>query len=102
MTTIATTIYNQLGGNRFATMTGAKHFGADGARLSFHLPVHMCKNKAKYCTIILGNNDLYTVKFQKEQGGKFGSIVDVSIHSDVYADNLQSLFTEQTGLLTHL
>lgn len=101
-TMIAKTILEQLGGNKFIVMTGAKNFMAAKAGLHFHLPTRgVCaKNRARYVHIDLDlSTDTYTVKFMRLK--KF-DVVTISEHSLVHAEDLRNLFTEQTGLETSL
>lgn len=95
---IAQTIIQQLGGRRFSVMTGAHTFIALESGLQFKLP-RGAKNKANLVRITLTPLDLYTVEFIKYRNLEQKVI---STHEMVYFDQLQELFTEQTGLDTHL
>jgi len=90
---IANTILEQLGGNKFIVMTGAKCFVNTGKGLQFSIGAGAV-NKANKVLITLGDDDLYTVKFFTIRGV---NIVDKGEFPGVYADRLQALFTEQTG-----
>ena len=99
---VAKTILEQLGGGKFRAMTGAKHFLSipEGCgALSFQLP----SRKINYVKITLNGGDLYDLEFSRIAGPKkmFAKKV-VSEHRDVFADQLQDIFTEATGLDTHL
>src|SRR5688572_12288544 len=61
MSTVATEILQQLGGNKFIAMTGSKNLVADGNALQMHLT----RNKigAKFLRIEVTSMDLYTVTF---------------------------------------
>lgn len=103
MSQVSDTILKQLGGNRFIAMTGAKHFYAipkEGLTpfggLTFRIPRSKGINRV---SIMLDAQDTYTVWFIKDHGLKQTTM---SEHYNVYADQLQSLFTEQTGLYTSL
>jgi len=97
---IAKTIIEQLGGNRFAAMTGAKNFTSLGNGLSFKLPgAGFTKNSINYVKIILDPSDTYTVEFGKIRGINYKVINTLN---DVYFDQLQEIFTRETGLNTHL
>jgi hypothetical protein len=98
---IAQTILSQLGGNRFALMTGAKNFGFITNGLRFDLP-RGSKNKASRVTILLDiGTDTYTMKFEKVNTRKL--CVDLIKEVDlVYNDMLQEVFTNNTGLYTSL
>ena len=96
---IAMEIYNQLGANRFSAMTGAKNFVDCGNALSFKLP--RSKNGINYVKIKLNSMDLYDIEFGKIANKCKGYKV-VNTVSDIYNDQLQSIFTENTGLYTRL
>lgn len=101
--TVPQIILSQLGGNRFAMMTGAKDFLADGNTLSFRLPGSggFCKSGINKVTVTLDESDTYTVKFLKVRSGMSSvKVVTVSEFSDIYAEDLRELFTRETGLVT--
>jgi hypothetical protein len=95
---VAKTILEQLGGNSFRAMTGAKNLTASGTGLSFRIGGGALK-KITLVRVSLDPSDTYTVTF-----GKFfkGYSKTVSEFSDIYCDQLQSLFTSETGFYTHL
>lgn len=96
--TVATTILEQLGGNKFVVMTGAKNLGGGMDYLSFGLP----KNPKKVSHVIVKYNagsDTYSMKFMNIRGVK---VKDLAVHENVYCDMLQELFTQETGLYTKL
>lgn len=94
---IAGTILNQLGGNRFVAMTGAKNFVAGDRALNFRLP--RAKDGINLVRIVLNGMDTYDVSFLSVRGAKFSSKRE---DKGIYADMLQSIFTEATGLYTSL
>lgn len=99
----ATIILQQLGGNRFLAMTGSKNvFSTDnGMTLTMHLTPN--KAKAKYLRITLTEMDTYNMVFQKNGTKKDTELFPVvAQHENVYAEMLQSIFTEVTGLYTRL
>lgn len=96
--TIANTILEQLGNNKFIVMTGAKNFISFENGLAFTLP----HKKIKQVQIILNSKDLYNMVFLGVNKRLFNSIKEIAIYVDVYNDQLQSIFTEVTGLDTHL
>ncbi len=98
MTQIAQTIYQQLGGNKFKMMTGAKNFMADGDGLTFWIPL---KNGINNINITLDVNDTYRMTFNKWMPKKLQNMIVYTV-ANVYFDQLQKIFTEQTGLDTHL
>lgn len=87
-TDVAATIWRQLGGNRFTAMTGAKLVGTPNSLL-IGLPGRGIKRVA----IKLEANDTYTVE-------TFKGLADIRVStiSDVYAEDLQRVFTRLTGL----
>jgi len=94
---IAITIFKQLGGNKFAVMTGSKNFAYDKNSLSFKIGRN--KTKANYVKITLDPSDTYTVTFGQLQKFKY---VVLKEYKDVYGDMLQDIFTDYTGLYTSL
>ena len=83
----------QLGGNKFIAMTGAKNFGFGANGLSFKIGRNA--KAVNYVVIDLNGKDLYDIKFQK------GTRVLKQVN-DVYADQLQKIFTKHTGMYTSL
>ena len=107
--TVANTILEQLGGNKFITMTGAKNFVADGTTLHMTLPKN--RSKANRLFITLDETDTYTMYFFKFTVGRFHKKTfawipdkqeEIKKVSGVYADMLQEIFTSITGMYTHL
>jgi hypothetical protein len=97
---IALTILKQLGGNKFLAMTGAKNLINIGNGLSFKLPgAGFTKNGINYVKIILSPNDTYNIEFGKIRGTTYKIINTIN---EVYFDQLQEIFTSETGLDTHL
>jgi len=95
---IASTTLNQLGGNRFIAMTGAKglSFGLDG---TLRFKVGRNALNVNHVQVSLNGKDLYDMKFIAIRGAK---ITTKKEYSDVYGDQLQNLFTEATGMYTSL
>lgn len=89
MKTVASEILHQLGGNRFIAMTGAKGFLDGGNYLAFLLP-----RKVKM-VITLTECDLYRVTKYKI---KNYDLVEQDARDGVWADQLQEVFTDMTGL----
>lgn len=92
---IAQTILEQLGGNQFIAMTGAKNLGADTDSLSFRLPSNFAKQGINYVKITLKPSDTYTVETGKIRGLDYKKLGEQEM---VYADNLRRVFTSITGL----
>ena len=106
---IADEIYKQLGGNRFAFITGTKKFIGGENWLSFRIGRNA--SKANYVKITLSPMDTYTVEFKKitmprlsRKTWTYSEYKETLIvkREDVYCDQLQDLFTEITGLVTRM
>lgn len=106
---VANTILEQLGGNKFLAMTGAKNLLADGNTLRMTLPKNCSRANRLYIT--LDNDDTYTMHFFRFTPGKlnrktFAWVEDkteeVSTIDGVFCDMLQNIFTDITGMRTHL
>lgn len=98
-TQIAETILNQLGGNRFTTMTGTKNLVAvdNGLRMK------LARNStgANYLTITLNALDLYDMKFESVRVSNKTFEIKTKTKAksnDNYCDMLVSQFEELTGL----
>lgn len=97
---IASTILEQMGGNRLRVMTGAKNFLALDRGLSFRIPGKgFAKQNINHIRIMLNGNDLYDVTFQVIRGTTVKTVAEVS---DVFCEDLQRIFRHHTGLDTHL
>ena len=98
---VAKTILQQLGANKFAATTGARSFLNLGNGLSFKLPgaSGFTKQGINYVKITLNPSDTYTMEFGRIRGGNYKII---HMERDVYFDQLQPIFTATTGLETHL
>lgn len=96
---VAHTILSQLGGNKFIAMTGANSFTAGKNSLSFRIPR---SRKIKAVVITLNGLDLYDIQFKGQKNAPSHEVFDVAVHNDVYFDDLQQIFTKETGLYTSL
>ena len=94
---VASTIYGQLGGRRFAVMTGAKNFVSSENALTFRFP--KAKNKSNAMRITLNDLDLYDIEFLWVYNLKVTSREKLS---NVYAEDLVSVFEDKTGFYTSL
>ena len=106
---VAETILQQLGGNRFVAMTGAKNFVADGNTLRMSLPRNASKANRLYIT--LDASDTYTMRFfhysparlnRKTYTWSDDKVKEIKTLHDVYCDQLQEVFIAVTGMYTHL
>lgn len=102
-TTIAQTILEQLGGKRFALMTGAKHFIADNNELRFQLPGGTFSRRINRVSVRLDPSDTYTMTFQNIRRNRNDLRIDtIATRENVYCDQLQEVFKSVTGLDTKL
>ena len=103
MNTIARTILEQIGGKRFAVMTGSRDFVDMGNGLRMSLARN--KTSANRLDIIYdGGADLYNMRFYRKTFSKktFESKAkDVETHEGIFFDMLEEVFTQVTGLYTH-
>lgn len=100
---VAAEILNQLGGRRFLAMTGANSFvyGTTEKGNVYIIFRYPGSRKSNSCSIELTADDLYKVKFGKVTPAMTNSKIIAELDG-VYNDQLQELFTEYTGLYTHL
>jgi hypothetical protein len=99
--TVAKTILEQLGGSRFAVMTGAKNFTGSESTLGFTLPRGIALQGINRVTINLDADDTYTMIFNKV-GHLTSPVQEIARVSDIYCDTLRREFTRATGLYTHI
>lgn len=98
---IATTIMQQIGGKRFAIMTGSRNFMdlGDGVRMN------LARNKtsANRLAITLDKGtDTYRMQFYRMTVSKHFEVKtkDIAVYEGVYCDMLEEIFTSVTGLYT--
>lgn len=94
---IAATIIQQLGGNRFIAMTGAKNFVTGGRDATFRVGKNA--GKVTHVKIKLNAADLYDVTFYNIRGINMKTVDE---RENVYADRLEGVFAEVTGMSTRL
>lgn len=126
MTTISNDIFNQLGGQKFVVMTGAKNMVSSENGLTFQIGKNA--SKANLVKVTVNANDTYNLQFWNK-GKEINSILlmvkyfqqglnDEQIrikvaekkaepkmlkeYSGIYSDQLQELFTEYTKMYTKL
>lgn len=97
--TVAQTILQQLGGSKFAAMTGAHTLVDRGRGLGFQLPSRRARHGINSVVVSLDPQDTYTMVFYARRGLRVSEAVK---RQGVFADQLQPIFTEVTGLDTHL
>lgn len=99
MTTVQSAIMQQVGGNKFCVMTGVKTIIAQGDNgLTFTIGGG-AKKRIKYFTVELQGDDTYKVMFRKIFKNELKTI---SEFSGIYCDQLQEIFTQETGMYTSL
>lgn len=93
----AATILKQLGGNKFIMMTGSKNFVCDEKGIGFRF----MRNKigAQWCNIRLNSLDLYDMTFKSI---KKDQVIIIKEINNLYDDQIESIFSETTGLATRL
>ncbi len=100
---IAKTILQQIGGRRFAAITGSKDFIDMGNGLRMSLARN--KTSANRLDIIYdAGADLYNMRFYRKTFSKKTfecKTKDIAKHEGIYCDMLEDIFTMVTGLYTH-
>lgn len=100
---IAQTILQQIGGKRFAVMTGSKNFIDTGKGLRMNLSRN--QTRANRLEITLDEStDTYTMRFYKRSITKHFDVKvkEIAEYDMVYCDMLEEMFTSVTGLYTRL
>ena len=95
---VAETILEQLGGNQFRMMTGAKNLAGDENSLSMRIGRN--SSNSNYLKITLNSMDLYDMKFCKLTR-KFEE-KSVKEYNGVYNDSMVEVFEKHTGMYTKL
>jgi hypothetical protein len=94
----AQTLLNQLGGNKFKAMVGAKDFGIGSDGLHFKIG----RNAKSISHVVIDYNrgkDLYDMKFLRVRAGKIKVVKKIE---DVYFDMLGDIFKRHTGMNVRL
>lgn len=96
--TVAKTILQQLGGNRFLVMTGAKNLVGSENSLAMKINGRNgAGKKVSHVRITLTPEDTYTVETMNVYGSK---VTTVNTRLNVYCDSLRESFESLTGLYT--
>jgi hypothetical protein len=95
---VAKTILEQLGGNKFRMMTGAKNFMSFAEGLV--MKIGRNSSNSNYLKITLNSMDLYDMEFAKVT--KMGEKKSVTEYKNVYNDLMRGTFTAHTGMYTSL
>ena len=99
---VAATILTQLGGRRFISMTGARDLVGGANYLMFSLPAGLARDGINQIRISLDWTDTYIFEALKVSRGSKMNGDTIKKLTGVYADDLQEIFTNITGLDTHL
>ena len=94
---IANTVLQQLGGERFRAMTGAKNIVALENGIQFSIP--KAKDGINKVVIKLTSQDNYDIEYWRIRGASFKLI---KVSKSIGVENLRSTFTKDTGLATSL
>ena len=89
----------QLGGDRFLYMVGAKNLAIDKPRNELHMKIMRNAKGVSHVVIKLTSLDLYDMKFLSIRAGK---IRVKAKEKGVYGDQLATFFKKHTGLNTRL
>ena len=95
---IAKTIFEQLGGNKFRVMTGAKNLM--GFENGLVMKLGRNSSNSNYLKITLNSMDTYDMEFAKLT--RMGEKKSVSEYNNIYCDMLTDQFTAHTGMYTSL
>lgn len=88
-------ILNQLGGNKFLVMTGAKNLVNVGNGLQMSLPARFAKSGITKVVIKLNSQDLYDVQFGKMVRMEYRVVKQINSIPNCL---LRDCFTRETGL----
>jgi len=92
-------VLQQLGGNRFIAMTGAKNFQKDDKKQLLRFNIGRNAKHINWVEIRLNSMDTYDIEFL-DVSIKKRKVVDKV--DGIYNDQLQDVFTAHTGMYTHL
>ena len=92
-------LLQQLGGNKFIMMTGAKNLAVDKAKNTLHMKIGRNAKGISHLRIKLTGADLYDMEFLQIRAGNIKVKAKVK---GIYADQLQKMFTKHTGMYTSL
>ena len=92
-------IFEQLGGNRFKAMTGAKNFCYSEKENFLSFSIGKNSKGINRVKITLTAADDYTMQFASVRGTNYKVKKTVE---GVYSDMLQDVFTMETGMYTRL
>ena len=96
--TVAKTILEQLGGNKFCMMTGAKNLAGDENSMSMRIGRN--SSNSNYLKITLNSMDLYDMKFAKLT--RMGELKSVKEEDKGEKEAMVEVFEKHTGMYTKL
>ena len=95
---VAKTILEQLGGNKFRMMTGAKNFM--GFTEGLVMKIGRNSSNSNYLKITLNSMDLYDMEFAKVS--RMGEKKSITEYNNIYNDSMVEVFEKHTGMYTKL
>ena len=95
---VAREILNQLGGNKFRVMTGAKNFM--GFSEGLVMKIGRNSSNSNYLKITLNSMDLYDMEFAKVS--RMGEKKSITEYNNIYNDSMVEVFEKHTGMYTKL
>lgn len=104
-------LYQQLGGHKFVVMTGSEFTGyMENESGNMEQIIKLSRNKSGADKLIVTyeeGKDVYSMRFIKsskfnKRTFSFSETEEIYFTSDIYSEQLQEVFTQVTGLYTHL
>lgn len=108
---IMLSLYQQLGGHKFVVMTGSEFTGyMENESGNMEQIIKLSRNKSGADKLIVTyeeGKDVYSMRFIKsskfnKRTFSFSETEEIYFTSDIYSEQLQEVFTQVTGLYTHL
>ena len=108
---IMLSLYQQLGGHKFVVMTGSEFTGyMENESGNMEQIIKLSRNKSGADKLIVTyeeGKDVYSMRFIKsskfnKRTFSFSETEEIYFTSDIYSELLQEVFTQVTGLYTHL
>lgn len=108
---IMLSLYQQLGGHKFVVMTGSVFTGyMENESGNMEQIIKLSRNKSGADKLIVTyeeGKDVYSMRFIKsskfnKRTFSFSETEEIYFTSDIYSEQLQEVFTQVTGLYTHL
>jgi hypothetical protein len=94
---VAKTIFIQMGGSKFAAMTGAECWTYDDKSITFKIGKNC--HKIRFFKVTLNGCDLYDLEFYRIYKSEKKLVKE---YKNIFFDQLQGIFTTETGMYTHL